>query len=169
MRILLSGRYHIPEGNQLNGPCLYLKTNTGYAGREIKCANKYHFVCKWTPHACPADYDRLGPLSDGRTCHSVLPRGVSFDKRMCYDQKDDLRRPSLPDSPELALALSREMSGHMAFVGYTLPREWTNGTWVSDATGFDPEVGLICGLEHSLTKISTRRAFFWANSGTYVV
>ena len=95
----------------------------------------------------PADYDRLGPLSDGRTCHSVLPRGVTFDKKMCHDQKDDLRRPSLPDSPELALALSREMSGHMAFVGYTLPRQWTNGTWVSDATGFNPEVVTIRGSE----------------------
>ena len=47
-------RYHIPEGSQLNGPCLYLKTNTGYAGREIKCGNKYHHVCKWRPHECPA-------------------------------------------------------------------------------------------------------------------
>ena len=46
-------RYLIPKGNQLNGPCLYLKTNTGYAGREIKCENKYHYVCKWTPHECP--------------------------------------------------------------------------------------------------------------------
>ena len=95
-------------------------------------------LLNWAP-----DYDRLGPLSDGRTCHGVLPRGVNFDKGMCDDPRDDLRRPSLPDSPELALALSRQMSGPMAFVGYALPREWTNGTWVSDAGGFNPEVGPI--------------------------
>ena len=86
-------RYHIPEGNRLNGPCLYLKTNTGYAGREIKCGNKYHYVCKWTPHDCPPNYNRLGPLSDGRTCHSVLPRGVNFDEKMCHDPKG----PSIND------------------------------------------------------------------------
>ena len=38
-----------------------------------------------------ADYARLGPLSDGRTCHSVLPRGANFGERMCSDDKDDLR------------------------------------------------------------------------------
>ena len=52
-------------------------------------------------------------------------------------QKDDLRRPSLPDSPELALTLSRLMSGPLAFVGYALPPDWTNGTWVSGTMGYE--------------------------------
>ena len=42
--------------------------------------------------ASAADYSRLGPLSDGRTCHSVLPRAADFGERMCSDQKDDLRQ-----------------------------------------------------------------------------
>ena len=138
-------RYHIPQGNRLNGPCLYLKTNTGYAGREIKCGNRYHYVCRWTPHDCPAGYERLGPLSDGRTCHGVPPRPVRFGGGMCRGDPgdDDLRRPALPDSPSLALALRRQMSGDLAFVGYALPRQWTNGSWVSGATGFDPEIPMI--------------------------
>jgi hypothetical protein len=40
-------RFHLPGTDALSGPCLYLKLNTGYDGREIVCEKPFGYICKW--------------------------------------------------------------------------------------------------------------------------
>ena len=105
--------------------CVILRSSSSFAARVTRCGGKlYPFICKWkgtrvnlkiptfmlplcelfwknsfSELDCPPGYSYHGPISDGRTCHSVNVASSPAGDAMCRDLSataDDMRRPSVP-------------------------------------------------------------------------
>ena len=65
------------------------------------CTKEKGSFCLWQAYPCPPEYDYVGQLSDGRTCHGTPATGAdTFDDNYCEDPDSDLLRTKwMPKTP----------------------------------------------------------------------
>ena len=87
----------------LKGECLSLKQSADFELREGSCTKEKSYICKWVAHQCPEEYDYVGQLTDGRTCHSALESGKGDFKSAICSNNDDLLRTNFVPKDSLTL------------------------------------------------------------------
>ena len=63
------------------------------------CTKEKSFFCLWQEYECPEEYQYVGQLSDGRTCHGFPDPKSAFDQVSCLKDGDKLRKPWMPMNP----------------------------------------------------------------------
>ena len=131
----------MPQSNILKIIFIY----STYLVESTLCTKEKASICLWIEPECAEGYQRIPPLSDGRTCHGVIDTAKSnFDEAVCDSDQDKLRSRYMPNTPNEVnrLKLGIITGGEEVWSNAQMEPtgEWfiNKDDWFSSNEGYDP-------------------------------